>query len=234
MLRMILLGAIALWPFAYVQADAVPPWADGQDLEQFYKQYCSAPDLEKHYFPSLEAKQMEGLTKLISEVLWADNSDNLLGIQGSSTTAVVARMQALHHPTAPAFKIMTQQAAEEPMHSKYVHLHNVNVKQRDQDLERFEKLATTNAQLAGAMLTVLDCRIIRNVKTMDPLVANRVAQVKAMKLTIKTAPSSSPQTGPGGGYSDSDCGCGGGNFCYGPRGGHYCITSGGKTRYVKP
>lgn len=233
MLRLILLGATALWPFAYSQADSASPWADGQDLESFYKQYCSAPNLEKHYFPSLEPKQMEGLTKLISEVLWADNSDNLLGIQGSSTTAVVARMQALQLPIAPAFETMTQQATKEPMHSKYVHLNNVNVKQRDQALERFEKLATTNAQLGGAMLTVLDCRIIRNVKTMDPFVANRVAQVKDMKLTIKMDPKSSHHTEMGDGYSDSECSCGGGNFCYGPRGGHYCITSGGNKRYLK-
>lgn len=228
-----MLVAIALWPFANAQADAVSPWSDGQDLELLYMQYCSVPDLEKHYFPSLEAKQVEGLTKLISEVLWADNADNLLGIQGSSTTAVVARLRTLQHPVAPAFKAMVQQAAEEPMYSKYVHLHNVNVKQRDQALERFGRLAATNAQLAGAMLTVLECRIIRNVKTMDPFVANRVAEVKAMKLTIKTAPSSSPQAGTRDDYSDSDCSCGGGNFCYGPRGGHYCITAGGKKRYVR-
>ncbi|WP_249307423.1 MULTISPECIES: hypothetical protein [Pseudomonas syringae group] len=226
-------AAIAMWPFAYSQANSVSPWADGQDLEQFYQQYCLAPDLEKHYFPLLDSKQMEGLTKLISEVLWADNSDNLLGIKGAATTAVVAKMRALRHPIAPAFDTMIQQATEEPMHSKYLYLHSVNVKQRDQALESFEKLATTNAQLAGAMLTVLNCRIIRNVKTMDPLVANRVAQVNGMNLTIKTAAESPPKTGSGGGYSDSDCGCGGGNFCYGPRGGHYCITSGGNKRYVK-
>jgi hypothetical protein len=235
LLPVILLGAIALLPLAYAQADSTSPWADGQDLEHFYKQYCSATDLEKHYFPRLEAKQKEGITQLISEILWADNSDNLLGIQGSSTTAVVTRMRALQLPMAPAFQAMTQHAIEESMHSKYVHLHNVNVQQRDHALERFEKLATANAQLAGAMLTVLDCRIIRNVKAFDPFVANRVAQVKNMKLTIKTAPRSSSETVKGGSYSDSgsDCGCGGGNFCYGPRGGHYCITSGGKKRYVK-
>ncbi|MEE5153003.1 hypothetical protein V2J87_16820 [Pseudomonas alliivorans] len=234
MLRVILFWAVALYPFAYSQAGAFSPWEDGKDLEQFYKQYCSEPDLEKHYFPSLEAKQLERLAKLISEVLWADNSDYLLGIQGSSTTAVVVRMQTLHEPMAPAFKIMTQQAAEEPIHSKYVHLHNVNVKQRDHALEDFKELAATNAQLAGAMLTVLDCRIIRNVKTMDPFVAKRVAQVNAMKLTIKASPSRRlPQTGSSGGYSGSDCSCVGGNFCYGPRGGHYCITSGGNKRYVK-
>ncbi len=43
--------------FTDVYADAVSPWTDGQDLEQFYGQYCSAPDFDKHYVPSLETKQ---------------------------------------------------------------------------------------------------------------------------------------------------------------------------------
>lgn len=34
------------------------------------------------------------------------------------------------------------------------------------------------------------------------------------------------------GTSDSgECPCNGGNVCVGPRGGRYCITSGGKKRY---
>ncbi|MGY2257806.1 hypothetical protein [Pseudomonas sp. SDO55104_S430] len=33
------------------------------------------------------------------------------------------------------------------------------------------------------------------------------------------------------GYSDGSCSCRGGNVCYGPRGGRYCITSGGNKRY---
>ncbi|WP_441252915.1 hypothetical protein [Pseudomonas putida] len=36
----------------------------------------------------------------------------------------------------------------------------------------------------------------------------------------------------GGGFEGSGgCSCAGGNVCYGPRGGRYCITSGGKKRY---
>lgn len=233
MIRVISLWLMVLWPFAYLHADVVAPWADGQDLDQFYDQYCSAPDLEKHYFPSLDTRQLEGLTHLLSELLWADNSDNLLGVPGSGTTAVVARLRALQLPIAPAFTMMVQQAVEEPTHSKYVHLNNVNLKQRRQAFEDFERLVKSNAELAGAMLTVIHCRIVRNVKTVDPFVARRVAQVNAMKLTIKTDTAGSPEASALGGYSDPDCGCGGGNFCYGPRGGHYCITSGGNKRYVK-
>lgn len=33
------------------------------------------------------------------------------------------------------------------------------------------------------------------------------------------------------GYSGGNCSCSGGNVCYGPRGGRYCITSGGNKRY---
>ncbi|MCU9527473.1 hypothetical protein [Pseudomonas mosselii] len=34
------------------------------------------------------------------------------------------------------------------------------------------------------------------------------------------------------GYSNGGCSCSGGNVCYGPRGGRYCITSGGNKRYL--
>lgn len=33
------------------------------------------------------------------------------------------------------------------------------------------------------------------------------------------------------GTTDGPCPCNGGNVCVGPRGGRYCITSGGKKRY---
>jgi hypothetical protein len=35
----------------------------------------------------------------------------------------------------------------------------------------------------------------------------------------------------GGYHSGGGCSCAGGNVCYGPRGGRYCITSGGNKRY---
>lgn len=37
--------------------------------------------------------------------------------------------------------------------------------------------------------------------------------------------------GSGGGYSGSGCPCSGSQVCIGPRGGRYCITSGGNKRY---
>lgn len=36
----------------------------------------------------------------------------------------------------------------------------------------------------------------------------------------------------GGDYQKPHCACGRGNYCIGPRGGHFCITSGGKKRYL--
>ncbi|MFJ2318968.1 hypothetical protein [Pseudomonas sp. NPDC087817] len=72
MLRVLVFLAVTLWPVAYVHAESVSPWEPGQDLEQFYTQYCSAPNLEKHYFPLLDSRQLAGITRLTSEVLWAD------------------------------------------------------------------------------------------------------------------------------------------------------------------
>ncbi|CAN7729260.1 hypothetical protein [Pseudomonas sp. LjRoot263] len=229
MLRVIGLLAVALWPVAYAHADSVSPWEPSQDLEQFYTQYCSAPNLEKHYFPTLDPPQLAKLTKLTSEVLWVDLSEVLLGREGASTQ-VVARLRALGRPIAPAFTSMLQQAAKEPMRTKYVYAYNTHVDQRRNVGEAFVNLGKSDAQFGAAMVTVLECRIIRNVKNMDPFVARRVDQVKAIKL--RKVSTSSAKSSSDGGYSEPDCSCGGGNFCYGPRGGHYCITSGGKRAYV--
>ena len=50
----------------------------------------------------------------------------------------------------------------------------------------------------------------------------------------KATPKSSTQT-PSSSASPKtvSCPCSGPKLCVGPRGGHYCMTSGGKKRYVK-
>lgn len=230
MLRVIVFLTVAFWQVAYVYADSGSPWEPGQDIEQFYTEYCLAPNLEKHFFPSLDSRQLTGLTRLTSEVLWADLSEDLVGREGASTK-VVERLRALGRPIAPAFTSMLQQAAKEPMRSKYVYAYNTHMDQRGQAVDAFEKLGKSDVRLGAAMVTVLECRIIRNVKIMDPFVASRVDQVKAIKIP-KTSTKSANAISDGS-YSEPDCSCGGGNFCYGPRGGHYCITSGGNKAYVK-
>lgn len=230
MFRLFVFWVATIWPAAYVFAASASPWQPGQDLEQFYTQNCSAPNLEKHFFPSLNTQQLATLTNLMSEVLWADLSEDLVGREGSSRQ-VVARLRALDLPIAPAFTSILQQSAKEPMRTKYVNAYNTNVDQRNNVVNAFKQLGKSDAKFGTAMLTVFECRIIRNVKNMDPFVASRVEQVKAIKLPeIST---NSAKASSAGGYSEPNCTCGGGNFCYGPRGGHYCITSGGNKAYVK-
>ncbi|VVO83088.1 hypothetical protein PS887_01910 [Pseudomonas fluorescens] len=230
MLRMLVFLLVAFGIVGIVKADGVSPWEPGQDIERFYSDFCLAPNLEKHFFPSLNPKELVGITRLISEVMWADVSEVLVRRQGASEQ-VVDRLRALGHPVASSFTNVVQQAAKEPMRSKYVYVYNTNAEQRAQVVDAFRKMGTSDARLGAAMLGVLECRIIRNVKFMDPFVAQRVDQIKAISLPRTTTRSSSVRSD--GGTSEPDCSCGGGNFCYGPRGGHYCITSGGKKAYVK-
>lgn len=230
MFRMLLLLVVALGPVANVCADSVSPWEPGQDIELFYTEYCLASNLEKHFFPSLDPKQLAGITRLISEVLWADISEDLVGREGASKK-VIDRLRALGHPVAPSFTYVLQQSAKEPMRSKYVHAYNTNVDQRNYAIDAFTKLGKSDPRLGATMVALLECRIIRNVKVMDPFVIRRVDEIKALSLPRTSTRLNS--AGSGNGYSDPDCSCGGGNFCYGPRGGHYCITSGGKRAYVK-
>lgn len=229
MVRAVLLSAIALLSTAFARAEIVSPWAPGQDMEQFYSQYCAVSDLEAHYFPALDKKQLDGLTKLLSEVLWIDVSDYLLNINGSRTQSVVARYQTLNKPVSSELLTAMREASHEPMRSKYVYARNRNTVQRERVLDTFSALAKSDVKLAGAMITYLDCRTVANVQKLDPVAATRMAQVK--KLDIRVEPSRSQDVGSGPTYSDPSCSCAGGNVCYGPRGGRYCITSGGKKRY---
>lgn len=51
----------------------------------------------------------------------------------------------------------------------------------------------------------------------------------------RAAPASraAPLVSPAAPSSSASCPCGSGSICTGPRGGRYCITSGGNKRYVK-
>lgn len=190
----------------------------------------SAPNLVKHYFSSLDSRQLAELSRLTSEVLWADLSECLVGREGASTQ-VQDRLRDSGRPISLVFTSMLQQAAKEPMRSKYVYAYNTNADQRSYVLDAFSKLGKSDAALGTAMVTVLESRIIRNVKSMDPFVASRVDQVKT--INIPKASTRSATASSIGDYSEAGCSCSGGSFCYGPRGRHYCITSGGHKDYVK-
>jgi hypothetical protein len=51
------------------------------------------------------------------------------------------------------------------------------------------------------------------------------------KASTRKKSSAKKRKKSGGGYSGSSCPCSGGHVCIGPRGGRYCITSGGNKRY---
>lgn len=229
-MRLFFLAGCISWQFSLADDAVTRPWEQGQDLEGFYRNYCKAENLETHYFPSLDASQRKTLTNLLSEFLWINFSDYVLEVQGSSDLAkVIEQLRALKIPVSPLLLTTVRQARQEPTRSKYVHAHNSNLEHRENVLERFKTLALSSPELAGAMLTYNDCRTIRSVKEMDSFLASRAAQVKAMQLDTLYRPSHAIESRS---HPDPQCACGNGNFCYGPRGGHYCITSGGKRRYV--
>lgn len=229
-MRLFFLAGCISWQVSLADDAVTRPWEQGQDLEEFYRNYCNAENLEIHYFPGLDVSQRKTLTDLLSEFLWIDFSDYVLEVQNSSDLAkVIAQLRALKRPVSPLLLDTVRQARQEPTRSKYVHAHNSNLEQRENVMERFKALALSSPQLAGAMLTYNDCRTIRSIKEMDSFLASRADQVKAMQLNTLYSPRPAIESRR---HPDLQCVCGNGNFCYGPRGGHYCITSGGKRRYV--
>lgn len=67
------------------------------------------------------------------------------------------------------------------------------------------------------------------VKKQAVILAAQAAQVAKKKRAQEQA--YEKQYGSSGGYHGGGCSCAGSNACYGPRGGRYCITSGGNKRY---
>ena len=61
--------------------------------------------------------------------------------------------------------------------------------------------------------------------------AGKAAKASRKKSGAKRRSGSRSRRGSGGGYGDAGCPCSGSQVCIGPRGGRYCITSGGNKRY---
>ena len=61
--------------------------------------------------------------------------------------------------------------------------------------------------------------------------ASSSTKAKARAKAPRKAGVRKSRRGSSGGYGGSSCPCNGGNVCIGPRGGRYCITSGGNKRY---
>ena len=57
------------------------------------------------------------------------------------------------------------------------------------------------------------------------------AEASSQRTQRKARRSSTTRSRASGAYSGSSCPCSGANVCIGPRGGRYCITSGGNKRY---
>lgn len=227
--RLIFIIAIAVGLAPSANADAVRPWAPGEDIDAFAREYCSAVNLERQYFPAMDRADLAKLTYLVSELLWIDFSDYLLGLTRTSTGEVVARFASLKRPVSKSFSTLVERGRVEPLRSKYVYFHNHGMEKRQGVLKVFEAIARSDARLGAALLTYSDCRIVRNVTELDPYLTKRAAKVATITLPVQQ---SQGNAGQDGGITDQGCECGGGNFCYGPRGGHYCITSGGKRAYV--
>lgn len=229
-MRLFFLASCISWQFSLADDAFTRPWEKGQDLEGFYRDYCGSENLESHYFAALDTSQRKMLTDLLSELLWISFSDYVLEAEDSSDfSMVIARLKALNIPVSEVLLATVRQARQEPTRSKYTYAHNIHLTQRENVLKRFKTLALSSPQLAGAMLTYIDCRTVRSAKNMDSFLASRDAQLKAMELETPNRLNRAMESRR---HPDPQCSCGNGNFCYGPRGGHYCITSGGKRRYV--
>jgi hypothetical protein len=226
---LIIIIAMTVGLASSANAGAVRPWAPGEDVDAFSREYCSAVNLERHYFPAMDGADLAKLNYLVSELLWFDFSDYLLGVTQNSTEEVVARFASMKRPVSKPFRALVELGRVEPLRSKYVYFHNQSVEKRRDVLRVFEAIARSDARLGAALLTYSDCRFVRNVKELDPYLARRAEKVATIKLPVVRSQTNSSQDG---GITDPGCECGGGNFCYGPRGGHYCITSGGKRDYV--
>lgn len=206
-------------------AEIIAPWKAGQDMNQFYAEWCSQSDLDRFFFSRLSDKHRAGVNGLVGELLWSDFSEYLLNEDGSVTSKVIDRMRSSGDRIDPEILSLAKEASGESVaRYKLVKAHNDNLEHHLEVIDRFQLLATSDPNFTGALLTYMDCRIIRNVKSMEPFIAKRIAQVKTILLP-RPVTASPPKT-----YS-GHCSCAGGNVCYGPRGGRFCITSGGNKRY---
>lgn len=215
-----------LVPFT-AQAEFKQPWETGEDIGKFYQQWCTSKNLESTFFPAFSAEDQTKVKHLMFEVMWTDFSDFLLSAQQSETKNVVSRLSSDNQKIDAKLTAMANDALSDNTRYQLIAAHNENSEQREFVMESYKKFAMSDPQgvLAGALFTYSNCLIIRNVKSIDPLIALRIAE-------IKKTPIPKPQivVEPKKKYSGG-CSCADGNVCFGERGGRFCLTSGGKRRY---
>ncbi|HEH8639386.1 TPA: hypothetical protein SH370_005957 [Pseudomonas aeruginosa] len=68
-----LMLATLLAPFA-TQAEFKQPWDAGEDMGDFYQQWCTTEDLESAFFPAFSAEDRGRVRSLMLEVTWIDFS----------------------------------------------------------------------------------------------------------------------------------------------------------------
>ena len=221
-----LMLATLLAPFA-TQAEFKQPWDAGEDMGDFYQQWCTTEDLESAFFPAFSAEDRGRVRSLMLEVTWIDFSDFLLRSQHSETKKVVDRLGVGNGQIDPKLTAMASDALTDNTRYQLIEAHNAHSKQREIVMDSFKKLALADpqGQLAGALLTYQGCLMIRNVKSLDPIISQRMVEIK--KIPIPEPQVVAP---PQEQYS-GDCSCAGGNVCFGERGGRFCLTTGGKRRY---
>lgn len=195
------------------------------DLYLYSLKSCQGQDLSKAFFPNIAVKDRQIVDAITNEMLFYDVLQYLTDGDSNRTSEALQSNEAHNVRSSPELTRQKQLMAQSTHSDRLIDYAN---RKRANSIrmahEFFAKAAKSNPLFGAVIHNLFVCKAIRNSRHLLPPIQQQFEA--AARHQLPPQPPSPNQDSYGG-----NCSCAGGNVCFGPRGGRFCITSGGNKRY---
>lgn len=196
------------------------------DLHVYSQKACQGPDLARKFFPKFTEEDLSISDAITNELLFHDILSYLTGEGKSRTGEALQSNKANSIRSSPELLRQKQLMADTAHSNRLIDYTN---RKRASAIQLanafFAKVAKSDPPYAMALHNLFVCKAVLNSRHLLPPIQRQFTA--AARHVIPQPPQEPRHESP----YDGDCSCAGGNVCFGPRGGRYCITSGGNKRY---
>jgi hypothetical protein len=219
-----LLRKILLPFFLILYSTLAFSWNDFEpsNYQAFHQQNCKGSDILRTTFPNISDGERRTIGFITENLLWYDFALYLTSEPETRTERIITNLKFENIPISSAL-IKLKKSMGDLKKTQQVIIYTQGQEKPIQDShDTFYSLAKADPQLALAIDTVLICKMVSNIINLQPVTLKRLEFVSKIIVPTTSHPPS---------YQQDQCSCFGHNVCFGPKGGRYCITSGGNKRY---
>lgn len=195
------------------------------DLYDFYGSSCAEKDITGSIFKGGTTDDLQVIDAITNEIVFNDvyeylsgseRSETLMAIQSNTTHGVESSKELLREKD-----LMTQSAHWNRLLD---YVQSVRAREIRIAHEFLHEMTQKDPNYGIALLTVVTCKIVRNSRNLSTPIREQLTAAHNHHYSPPPAPASKDSDG-------AHCSCATRSVCYGPRGGRFCITSGGNKRY---